>query len=47
MMAAARDLQFELAARFRDEIATDLKQGCRMDAAGLVTEGERDRQLAA
>src|ERR1700728_599045 len=35
MMAAARDLQFELAARFRDEIA-DLKIELRgMDAAGL------------
>jgi excinuclease ABC subunit B len=35
MMTAARDLQFELAARFRDEIA-DLKKELRgMDAAGL------------
>ncbi|RFD27321.1 excinuclease ABC subunit B [Mycobacterium uberis] len=35
MMAAARNLQFELAARFRDEIA-DLKKEMRgMDAAGL------------
>ena len=35
MMGAARDLQFELAARFRDEIA-DLKKELRgMDAAGL------------
>src|SRR5580704_7914790 len=35
MMAAARDLQFELAARFRDEIA-DLKKELRgVDAAGL------------
>ena len=35
MMSAARDLQFELAARFRDEIA-DLKKELRgMDAAGL------------
>ncbi len=35
MMAAARDLQFELAARFRDEIA-DLKKELRgMDAAGI------------
>ena len=35
MMAAARDLQFELAARLRDEIA-DLKKELRgMDAAGL------------
>ncbi|EUA08657.1 uvrB/uvrC motif family protein [Mycobacterium xenopi 4042] len=35
MMAAARDLQFELAARFRDEIA-DLKKELRaMDAAGV------------
>src|SRR5690348_9433077 len=35
MLAAARDLQFELAARFRDEIA-DLKKELRgMDAAGL------------
>jgi excinuclease ABC subunit B len=35
MMAAARDLQFELAARFRDEIH-DLKKELRgMDAAGL------------
>ena len=35
MMAAARDLQFELAARIRDEIA-DLKRELRgMDAAGL------------
>ena len=35
MMAAARDLQFELAARIRDEIA-DLKPELRgMDAAGL------------
>ena len=34
MMAAARDLQFELAARIRDEIA-DLKKELRgMDAAG-------------
>ena len=37
MMAAARDLQFELAARIRDEIA-DLKKELRgMDAAGLAT----------
>jgi excinuclease ABC subunit B len=36
MMAAARDLQFELAARLRDEIA-DLKKELRgMDAAGLT-----------
>ncbi|MCW4355623.1 excinuclease ABC subunit UvrB [Hoyosella sp. YIM 151337] len=35
MMAAARDLQFELAARLRDEI-TDLKKELRgMDAAGM------------
>ena len=35
MMAAARDLQFELAARIRDEVA-DLKKELRgMDAAGL------------
>ena len=35
MMAAARDLQFELAARLRDEIV-DLKKELRgMDAAGL------------
>ena len=35
MMAAARDLQFELAGRLRDEIA-DLKKELRgMDAAGL------------
>ena len=35
MMAAARDLQFELAARIRDEIS-DLKKELRgMDAAGL------------
>ena len=35
MMAAARDLQFELAARLRDEIA-DLKKELRgMDAAGI------------
>jgi excinuclease ABC subunit B len=35
MMSAARDLQFELAARLRDEIA-DLKKELRgMDAAGL------------
>ncbi|MGV9803433.1 UvrB/UvrC motif-containing protein, partial [Mycobacterium sp. NPDC003449] len=35
MMTAARDLQFELAARIRDEIA-DLKKELRgMDAAGL------------
>ncbi len=35
MMTAARDLQFELAARFRDEIS-DLKKELRgMDAAGL------------
>jgi excinuclease ABC subunit B len=34
-MTAARDLQFELAARFRDEIH-DLKKELRgMDAAGL------------
>ncbi|MFV4197416.1 UvrB/UvrC motif-containing protein, partial [Mycobacterium tuberculosis] len=33
--SSARDLQFELAARFRDEIA-DLKRELRgMDAAGL------------
>jgi excinuclease ABC subunit B len=35
MLAAARDLQFELAARLRDEIA-DLKKELRgMDAAGV------------
>jgi excinuclease ABC subunit B len=35
MMAAARDLQFELAARLRDEIS-DLKKELRgMDAAGI------------
>ena len=35
MMNAARDLQFELAARIRDEVA-DLKKELRgMDAAGL------------
>jgi len=35
MMAAARDLQFELAGRLRDEIA-DLKKELRgMDAAGI------------
>jgi len=35
MMNAARDLQFELAARIRDEIA-DLKKELRgMDAAGI------------
>jgi excinuclease ABC subunit B len=35
MMSAARDLQFELAGRIRDEIA-DLKKELRgMDAAGL------------
>ncbi len=35
MSGGARDLQFELAARFRDEIA-DLKRELRgMDAAGL------------
>jgi excinuclease ABC subunit B len=35
MMSAARELQFELAARLRDEIA-DLKKELRgMDAAGL------------
>jgi excinuclease ABC subunit B len=35
MLAAARDLQFELAARLRDEIA-DLKKELRgMDAAGI------------
>jgi excinuclease ABC subunit B len=35
MMAAARDLQFELAGRLRDEIA-DLKKEMRgMDAAGV------------
>jgi excinuclease ABC subunit B len=35
MMTAARDLQFELAARIRDEIS-DLKKELRgMDAAGL------------
>jgi len=35
MMGAARDLQFELAARLRDEVA-DLKKELRgMDAAGL------------
>ena len=35
MLTAARDLQFELAARLRDEIA-DLKKELRgMDAAGV------------
>jgi excinuclease ABC subunit B len=35
MMSAARDLQFELAGRLRDEIA-DLKKEMRgMDAAGV------------
>jgi excinuclease ABC subunit B len=35
MMNAARDLQFELAARLRDEVA-DLKKELRgMDAAGV------------
>jgi excinuclease ABC subunit B len=35
MLAAARDLQFELAARLRDEIS-DLKKELRgMDAAGV------------
>jgi excinuclease ABC subunit B len=35
MMSAARELQFELAARLRDEIA-DLKKELRgMDAAGI------------
>jgi excinuclease ABC subunit B len=35
MMQAARDLQFELAARLRDEIS-DLKKELRgMDAAGI------------
>ncbi len=35
MMAVARDLQFELAGRLRDEIA-DLKKELRgMDAAGI------------
>ena len=35
MMGAARELQFELAARLRDEIA-DLKKELRgMDAAGI------------
>jgi excinuclease ABC subunit B len=35
MMQAARDLQFELAARLRDEVA-DLKKELRgMDAAGI------------
>ena len=35
MLAAARDLQFELAARLRDEVA-DLKKEMRgMDAAGI------------
>jgi excinuclease ABC subunit B len=35
MLGAARDLQFELAARLRDEIA-DLKKELRgMDAAGI------------
>jgi excinuclease ABC subunit B len=36
MMSAARDLQFELAGRLRDEIA-DLKKELRgMDAAGIT-----------
>ena len=35
MMAAARDLQFELAARIRDEIAELKKELRGMDAAGL------------
>jgi len=35
MLASARDLQFELAARLRDEIS-DLKKELRgMDAAGI------------
>ena len=42
MMAAARDLQFELAARMRDEIA-DLKKELRgMDAAGVEIRCRRD-----
>ena len=39
MMAAARELQFELAGRLRDEIA-ELKREIRdMDAAGVVAAG--------
>ena len=34
MLAAARELQFELAARFRDEIAEMKKELRQMDAAG-------------
>jgi excinuclease ABC subunit B len=35
MMSAARDLQFELAARLRDEIAELKKELRGMDAAGI------------
>jgi excinuclease ABC subunit B len=35
MMSAARDLQFELAARLRDEIAELKKEMRGMDAAGI------------
>ena len=41
MMAAARELQFELAGRLRDEIA-ELKREIRdMDASGVSTAGPR------
>lgn len=43
MMAAARELQFELAARLRDEVA-ELKREIRdMDEAGIVTATARGR----
>jgi excinuclease ABC subunit B len=43
MMAAARELQFELAGRLRDEIA-ELKREIRdMDASGVSTAGARGR----
>jgi len=35
MMAAARDLQFELAGRLRDEIAELKKEIRQMDAGGV------------
>jgi excinuclease ABC subunit B len=39
MMAAARDLQFELAGRLRDEIQELKKEIRDMDAAGVVGAG--------
>ena len=37
MMTAARDLQFELAARLRDEIVEMKKEIRAMDAAGVTS----------